>query len=66
MSSPRAGLRIAAIVFAIFAIGHLVRLLTHTTVLLGTHQVPMGVSLVGLIVAAGLSLCMWKPLRASS
>ena len=53
-------MRIAAILFAIFAIGHLVRLLTQTTVLLGTHQVPMGVSVVALIVAAGLSLWMWK------
>jgi len=60
MNAPRAGLRIAAILFAIFAIGHLVRLLTHTTVLLGTHQVPMSVSVVALIVAAGLSLWMWK------
>ncbi len=60
MNSPRAGLRIAAVVFAIFAIGHLVRLLTHTTVLVGTHQIPMDVSLFGLIVGAGLSLWMWK------
>jgi len=60
MNAPRTGLRIAAILFAIFAIGHLVRLLTHTAVLVGTHQIPMGVSLFGLIVGAGLSLWMWK------
>jgi hypothetical protein len=60
MNSPRTGLRIAGIVFAIFALGHLIRLLTRTQVLLGTHQLPMIASVIALIIAAGLSFWMWK------
>ncbi len=60
MNSPKTGLRVASIVFAIFAIGHLLRLINHAQVTLGTHTIPMGVSWVALIVAAGLSIWMWR------
>jgi hypothetical protein len=60
MSSPRTGLRIAAAIFAIFAVGHLLRLLTHASVLIGTHQIPMVASVVALIIAGGLSVWMWR------
>jgi len=60
MSSPTTGLRVASIVFGIFAIGHLLRLLNQTPVMLGSHQVPMGVSWVALILAAILCIWMWR------
>jgi uncharacterized membrane protein YecN with MAPEG domain len=60
MSSQKTGLRVASIVFAIFALGHVLRLINHAHVTLGTHTIPMGVSWVALIVAALLSIWMWR------
>jgi hypothetical protein len=60
MNSQRTGLRVASIIFAIFAIGHLVRLINQTTVMVGSHQVAMGVSWVALIIAAVLCIWLWR------
>jgi hypothetical protein len=66
MNSPRTGLRVASIVFALFALGHILRLINHAQVMVGTHHVSMGVSVVALIIAAGLSIWMWRLSSASS
>jgi hypothetical protein len=60
MSSPRAGLRVGAIIFGLVCLGHLWRLLRHVDVRIGTHDIPMWISVVGIIIAGGLSLWMWK------
>jgi len=60
MNSQRTGLRVASILFAIFAIGHLVRLIKNVHVTVGTHTIPMGVSWIALIVAAILCIWMWR------
>jgi hypothetical protein len=60
MSSPRTGLRVAAVIFAIFALGHLVRLVTGAPVVVGTHVIPMAASVIALIIAVGLSAWMWR------
>jgi hypothetical protein len=60
MSSPRTGLRVAAIIFGLVCLGHLWRLLRHVDVRLGTHDILMWISVVGIIIAGGLSLWMWK------
>jgi hypothetical protein len=60
MSSPKTGLRVASIVFALFALGHLLRLINHAQVMVGTHYISMGVSVIALIVAALLSIWMWR------
>jgi hypothetical protein len=60
MNAQRTGLRVASVVFAIFAIGHIVRLINHARVMLGTHEIPMGLSWVALIVAAALSIWLWR------
>lgn len=60
MNSQTLGLRVAGIVFAIFALGHLVRLIKQTEVLVAGNQIPMWVSVVALIVASGLSLWTWR------
>jgi len=60
MNSQRTGLRVASIIFAIFAIGHLIRLINHTQVTVGTLTIPMGVSWIALIVAAILCVWMWR------
>jgi len=60
MNSQKTGLRVASIIFGIFAIGHLLRLLKQTPVMVGSHQIPMGVSWIALIVAAILCLWLWR------
>jgi hypothetical protein len=60
MSSQATGLRVAAAIFGIFALFHVVRLFKHAKVLIATHQIPMAVSWVALIIAALLSIWMWR------
>jgi hypothetical protein len=60
VSSPKTGLRVASIIFGIFAIGHLLRLINQAQVTVGTLTIPMGLSWVALIVAAILCVWMWR------
>jgi len=60
MNSQRLGLRVAAFFFALFAIFHLVRLLKHVKVTIGTFHAPFGATWIALIVAGALSLWMWR------
>jgi uncharacterized membrane protein YecN with MAPEG domain len=60
MNSPTTGLRVASILFGIFAIAHVVRLINHAQVTFGTHTIPMTVSWIALIVAAVLCIWFWR------
>ena len=60
MNSPKAGLRVAAIIFGLVFLGHVWRLVRQSLVQIGGHQIPYWVSIVGVIVAGGLSIWMWK------
>jgi uncharacterized membrane protein YecN with MAPEG domain len=60
MNCQKTGLRVASLLFAIFAIGHLVRLIKNLQVTVGTQTIPMGVSWIALIVAAILCIWMWR------
>jgi hypothetical protein len=60
MDSQKTGLRIASIIFGIFAIGHVLRLIKHAQVTVGTLTIPMGVSWIALIVAAILCIWLWR------
>jgi uncharacterized membrane protein YecN with MAPEG domain len=60
MNSQETGLRVASIIFGIFAIGHLVRLIKQAQVTVGTLTIPMSVSWVALIVAAILCIWLWR------
>jgi hypothetical protein len=60
MNSPRTGLRVGSVLFGIFCLGHIIRLITRLPVTIGTHHIPMWPSAVALIVAASLSLWMWR------
>jgi hypothetical protein len=60
MSSQSLGLRVAGILFGVIFLGHLWRLIRHSAVQIGSHSIPMWVSVVGLIVAGGLSIWMWR------
>jgi hypothetical protein len=60
MNSPRTGLRVASVLFGIFAITHLVRLINHIQVTVASHTVPLGVSWIALVVAAILCIWFWR------
>jgi hypothetical protein len=60
MNSQQRGLRVASIVFALFALGHVVRLLTKAEVTVAGSQIGLWVSMVALLIAAGLSLWLWR------
>jgi hypothetical protein len=60
MSSQTTGLRVASVIFALFALGHIARLIKHAPVTVGSHHISMAVSVAALIIAAGLSIWMWR------
>jgi hypothetical protein len=60
MSSPRTGLRVASVIFAIFALGHLLRLINQAQLTVGTLTIPMGLSWIALIVASVLCIWLWR------
>jgi hypothetical protein len=60
MSSQAFGLRVASAIFALFAIAHVVRLVEQAQVTVGTHQIPMSLRVVALIIAAILSIWLWR------
>jgi hypothetical protein len=60
MNSQTTGLRIASLLFAVFALGHLARLLKHAQVIVGSHTIPLWISAPLAVIAALLSFWMWK------
>jgi len=62
MSRSRPFTLIAALIFAIIALLHLYRLFTHFQVVLGSHEIPMSLSYVAIVVAAVLA---WGCFRES-
>jgi hypothetical protein len=60
VNSPRTGLRVASVLFGIFAIGHILRLINQAQVTVGTLKIPMGLSWIALIIAAFLCVWLWR------
>jgi hypothetical protein len=60
MNSPTTGLRVASVLFGIFAIAHVLRLINHALVTVGTHTIPMAVSWIALVVAGVLCIWFWR------
>jgi len=58
--SPRTYLAISASIFALIAIAHLARLAIHFPVVIGSWNVPMWVSIFGVVVPGGLA---WQGFR---
>jgi hypothetical protein len=54
---------IAAIIFLIMALAHLLRLLMDFQILVGTHPLPMWASIVGMLVAGLLSWGLFREAR---
>jgi hypothetical protein len=51
---------VAAVLFAIIAIAHVLRLVYHTEVMVGGRVLPMWVSTVGCVVAGALSILVFR------
>jgi hypothetical protein len=47
---------VSAIIFAVVAIAHLIRILRRWAVHIGRHSVPMSLSWIGLVVAAVMAI----------
>jgi hypothetical protein len=60
MNTQKVGLRVASLLFALFALGHLLRLLKHSQVIVGHHTIPLLISVPIAVIAALLSLWLWK------
>jgi Mn2+/Fe2+ NRAMP family transporter len=52
--------RIASFILALVALIHLVRVLMNTQVMIGSFETPLWVSILGFIVAALLSIGLWR------
>jgi len=57
---------IAAALFALAAIVHIIRLFTKFNVVLGTHNIPMWCSYVAIVVAAFLSWMLCREARGTT
>jgi hypothetical protein len=55
-----------ALVFALVALAHLLRLLLRVEVVVAGAVIPMWASAVGLLVAAGLAVALWREASGSS
>lgn len=51
---------IAVAIFALMAVAHLYRLLTHFQIILGSHTMPQWLSIVGFVVTAVLALMIYR------
>jgi len=57
---------IAALVFSLVAIAHLLRLIFQVQVLVGGATLPMWVSVAGLIVPGAFALALWREAQVNS
>lgn len=57
---------IASAIFALMALAHIYRLITHFQIVIGSHALPMWVSIVGIIIAGGLSWMLCREARGTT
>lgn len=60
MINRRLGLRVSAVIFAIFAVGHLIRLAANLEVRIGGLLIPVWPSIIFVILAGALSVWLWR------
>jgi hypothetical protein len=57
---------IAAAIFALMALVHIYRVITHFQIVIGTHSIPMSVSYVAIVVTALLSWMLCREARGTT
>jgi hypothetical protein len=60
MNAQILGLRVAGTIFGAASGAHLLRLATHSEVIIGGYQLPLWPSVAGFVIAGGLCLWLWK------
>ena len=60
MKSQILGLRVAGTIFALVCLAHLWRVITRADVVIAGWQMPVWLNVVGVLIAGGLSLWMWR------
>ncbi|MGZ4985584.1 MAG: hypothetical protein ACXV8A_05795 [Chthoniobacterales bacterium] len=60
MNSPAVGLKLSALIFAVVTLAHGWRLIKGSEVIVGSHHIPLMLSVVAVVVGAILSIWMWK------
>jgi len=56
---------IASAIFALMAVVHIYRLVTHFQIVVGSHSIPEWVSYVAIVVTAGLSWMLCREARGT-
>jgi hypothetical protein len=56
---------IASAIFALMALVHIYRLFTHFQIIVGSHQLPIELSYVAIVVTAGLSWMLCREARGT-
>jgi len=60
MSQQTLGLRVAGTVFGMAAAAHLLRLATRAEFVIAGWEVPLGINALGLLIAGGLCIWLWR------
>jgi uncharacterized membrane protein len=60
MKSQTVGLRVASVIFGLGCLMHLVRLVAGVSMTIGDFHLGTVATVIGIIVAAGLSIWLWK------
>ena len=60
MNSQILGLRVAGTIFGLMCLAQLLRLVTRVEVYVAGHQMPLWPSALGVVIAGGLSVWLWK------
>jgi len=57
---------IAATIFALMAVAHIIRLFTNFQIIVGSHSIPMWVSYVAILITALLSWMLCREARGAA
>lgn len=60
MNSQASGLRVAAAIFALVCIAHILRVATQVDIMIAGRELPMWINMIGVVIAGALSLWMWR------
>lgn len=56
---------VASAIFALMALIHVYRLITHFQIIVGSHAIPEWVSVLGVVIPAGLSWMLCREARGT-
>lgn len=66
MNSANLGLKVASVIFLIFALLQLARLLSRIDIVVGGYSMPLASNAVALVIAGALGIWMWRLAKSVS